>query len=125
MINDKGYLNEDLLNGDDVQQALTNSHNLVLIQVPNTDGSYLSLGDTNTTTYQLDNHHLYLFINSHPQAKSLIFVNGYNGETSLIYRQVSTDTLNFQYNSSTKILTVQSLTGCRGYLYQVGNLANS
>lgn len=122
MINDKGYLSEDLLNGADIQQALLNNHNLMLKQVPDLNGSYRYLADNQTAIYQLENNKTYLYLNSHPTNKQIYLISGYNGTWLRIATQIA-DSVNFIYDATNAQLTIQALRTCRGYLFELVNIA--
>lgn len=123
MINDKGYLNDDLLNGEDIATKLLTSHNLVLIQAPDTSGNYTYINDKETGNYKLEAR-LYLYINSHPKNNQLYLINGYDGSWSRIYTQQA-NSINISFNSSTRVVTISANSECRGYLYQVRGLRNN
>lgn len=122
MINDKGYLSEDLLNGADIQQALLNNHNLMLKQVPVLNGSYDYMLDRQTAIYQLENNKTYLFLNSHPTDKQLYLISGYNGTWLEIATQIK-NSVSFTYDFANAQLTIQALNNCRGYLFELVNIA--
>lgn len=126
MINKKGYLNEDLLNGEDMTNVLTDSHNLVLKQVPDTNGSYGFLRDRNTKSYQLVDGAFYIFINAHVDSQNAFTLSGYYGKPTYIYG-THQDQFNINFNTDTKVVTItdNSNWGCRGYMYRVGNLESA
>lgn len=121
MINDKGYLNGDLLNGADIQQTLLNNHNLMLKQVPNTGKSYIVIGDYGSASYQLEKNKIYLYLNSHPSDKQVYLINGYDGGWVEIVTQKA-NSVQFTYTSSNIQLTIKALSNCRGYLFELVNI---
>lgn len=124
MIDEKGYLNADLLNGESMTNVLTDSHNFVLKQVPDTSGSYDKITDKGQAGFDMDVHKIYLFINSHPFNKQLYLISGFNGNILKIVSQEENQT-SFNYNSSQKKLYITSTGSCRGYLYELVGLAGS
>lgn len=121
MINDKGYINPDLLNGEDMTNVLADSHNLVIKQVPQENGSYAEVPETGTVGYDIKQSKIYLFINSHPLNKELYLISGYNGNVLKIASQLNNQTT-FNYDSSLKKLYITSKGYCRGYLYELVGL---